>query len=90
MRKRIDWDEINLIIMERSSKHSYMILPKEMSSVDLEKIQFLISEVNEFSDNQNSVVEEGENFRKYLSDKYLELSPQSIDKLFHRYCFLNK
>ncbi|MDD2782229.1 hypothetical protein [Sulfuricurvum sp.] len=90
METKINWDEINIIIQERSSKQSYMLQPNEMSPIDLEKIGFLISEINEFPDNQKKVSESGTLFEKYLSDKYCELSPKSIDRLVHRFCFLNK
>lgn len=84
----IDWDEVNLIIQERSSKRSYMIIPNEMSLEDLAKISFLVAEINSFPDNQKSVVESGALFRKHLSEKYGKLSPDSIDRLVYRFCFI--
>ncbi len=90
MKTKINWDEINLIIQERSSKQSYMIIPNDMSTIDLEKIGFLISEINQFPDNQKKVSDSGALFKKYLSDKYCELSLKSIDRLVHSFCFLNK
>lgn len=86
----IDWDEINVIIEKRSSKHSYMIQPNEMSSDDVKKIRFLIWEINSFPDNQKTVSESGELFRKHLSEKYGKLSPKNIDRLVDRFCFLNR
>ena len=90
MKTEIEWDEINLIIQERSSKQSYMVIPHEMDPKDLEKISFLTDEINAFPDNQKTVAESGAFFEKYLSDKYSKLSPENISKLVHRFCFLNR
>ena len=88
----MDWNEINLIIQERSSKGSwsYMIQPAEMNKEDLETIGFLIAEVGSFPDNQKTVAESAAIFRKYLSDKYWRLSPESINRLVDRFCWLNR
>ncbi|WP_434511928.1 hypothetical protein [Desulfitobacterium sp. AusDCA] len=86
----IDWNEINLIIQERSSKGSCMVQPQEMTNEDLAEIGFLIAEVNSFPDKEKTVAESGTLFRKYLSEKYCELSPQSINRLVSRFCFINR
>lgn len=75
MTTEIDWDEINSIIMDRSSKQSYMVIPNEMNPIDFEKIGFLISEINGFPDSQKTVAESGETFREYLSDRGSSTGP---------------
>jgi len=90
MTKIIDWDEINSIIMDRSSKQSYMVIPNEMNLKELEKIRFLLSEINRFPDSQKTVSESSAIFREYLSDKYCKLSTENVDRLVHRFCYLNK
>ncbi|EKN69028.1 hypothetical protein P9E76_14175 [Schinkia azotoformans] len=86
----IDWDEVNKIIEERSSENSDIVKPNEMSSEDLRKISFLIKEVNRFPDNQKTVGESGALFMKHLCEKYSKLSPESIGRLVHTFCFMNR
>ncbi|OCA88427.1 hypothetical protein A8F94_24520 [Bacillus sp. FJAT-27225] len=85
LKMAIDWEEVNLLIQEWSSKK-----PLEMSPEDAAKISFLIDEIYSFPDNQKTVVESGDLFRKYLYEKYAKLSPDSIERLVYRFCFLNR
>jgi len=86
----LNWDEINLIIKEKSSKSSYMVKPEEMEPENLAVIQFLINEVYRFPDKQKTVTDSGAQLRKYLTGKYNELDGESIERLVHRFCFLNR
>ncbi|GFZ93739.1 hypothetical protein GCM10008018_45160 [Paenibacillus marchantiophytorum] len=86
----INWNEINLILQERSSKASYMVQPNEMNNEDYSKIVFLLNEIDRFPDNQKTVAESGANLNKYLSEKYRDLSTDSINRLVTRFCFVNR
>lgn len=86
----LNWDEINLIIKEKSSKSSYMVKPEEMEPENLAIVQFLINEVYRFPDRQKTVTDSGTLLRKYLTEKYSELDAESIKRLVQRFCFINR
>ncbi|MGE5405409.1 MAG: hypothetical protein ACM3PP_10790 [Candidatus Saccharibacteria bacterium] len=86
----ISWDEINTIIQERSSKNSSLIKPEEMDAFDAAKIDFLLTEINRFPDNQPTVAASGMLLYKHLSEKYPNLSRESISRLTNRFCWMNK
>ena len=86
----IDWEEINGIIRERSSRSSYMVRPNEMDSADLAKIHFLIDEVLSFPDDQKTVSDSGALLDRHLSQKYRGLDPDNISRLVHLFCYMNK
>ncbi|OCA88009.1 hypothetical protein A8F94_09285 [Bacillus sp. FJAT-27225] len=86
----IDWEEVNLIIQEWSSKWSFMKKPNDMPLEDFEKIRFLIDEIYSFPDNQKSLLESAALFEKHLNGTYSRLSPKSINWLVDRFCFSNR
>lgn len=86
-----NWDEINKII-EDSQPHCCSINFIEIRMTDkhnYDKVRFLDDEMK-FPDTQPNVVESGQLFEKYLRAKYNELSDRSIEKIVHRYLFMNR
>ncbi|WP_438448712.1 hypothetical protein [Gorillibacterium sp. sgz5001074] len=84
----LDWPEINRIIEENSN--GLTIRLGTTSMLGIEKIKFLLDEVDRFPDNQKTVVDSAKLLQNHLSDKYSLMSAKSIHILMQRFCFSNK